>query len=187
MKDVFQYDGGIQAFVEHLNRTKTSIHPNIFHFVSERDGVTVEVGYRRIGNCQANDSLDSVPGFAGPVIHLSQPGNEIVVEVYLKTHALDRTVAIKVLAPHKVDQPDAVKRFEREASALAKLALPGIVKAFDTGSDANRNYLVMEYVEGDNLGELLRGGQKLESSLAADYIYQVACCFGGIVKLERIT
>ena len=42
-QDTYQYDGGIKAFVEHLNRTKTAIHPSVLHFNLERDDVGVEV------------------------------------------------------------------------------------------------------------------------------------------------
>lgn len=68
---------------------------------------------------------------------------------------LDRTVAVKFLHPELAAQPDFQKRFEREAQALALLNHTGIVAIHDFGEDEGRSYIVMEYVAGRPLSELI--------------------------------
>jgi hypothetical protein len=65
--------------------------------------------------------------------------------------ALDRYVAVKVLAPHLVWEKESVERFVREARSAAKLKHPSIVTIYDVGQEGGWYYFVMEYLEGEML------------------------------------
>jgi serine/threonine-protein kinase len=68
---------------------------------------------------------------------------------------LTRTVAIKVMHENLGADNDFVARFDREARAAAKLSHPNVVSVFDQGMDGERPYIVMEYVEGSTLRQVL--------------------------------
>jgi len=87
---------------------------------------------------------------------------------------LERTVAVKVLAEHLSDDEKFVARFRREALAVAKLIHPNIVQVYDTGVDAHRHYIVMEYVEGRSGAQLLQTKGSLGPEAAVEIAVQ-AC------------
>jgi tRNA A-37 threonylcarbamoyl transferase component Bud32 len=72
---------------------------------------------------------------------------------------LDRQVAIKVLPPGVGRDPAIAERFEREARALARLSHPNIVKIYDFGTAQELSYLVLEYIDGTNLRQLMSMGR----------------------------
>lgn len=80
---------------------------------------------------------------------------------------LARTVAIKLLHDHLASDEDFRERFRREAIAAAKLTHPNVVSLYDTGSDNERVYLVMEFVDGLTLKEVISDLGVLEPGQAA--------------------
>ena len=71
---------------------------------------------------------------------------------------LERDVALKLLHEHHARDDDYVERFRHEARAVAQLSHPNIVTVIDRGEDAGRQYIVFEYIDGDNLKELVERG-----------------------------
>lgn len=69
---------------------------------------------------------------------------------------LNRVVTIKVLREQFVTDEDFIRRFRREAQSAASLSHPNIVSIYDVGKDGDMEYIVMEYVEGRNLKEIIR-------------------------------
>ena len=68
---------------------------------------------------------------------------------------LDRMVALKVLHEHYRADPEYVERFRREARSVAVLSHPNIVTVIDRGEQANAQFIVFEYVDGENLKRLI--------------------------------
>lgn len=69
---------------------------------------------------------------------------------------LQRPVAVKILRPQFATDVEFVERFRREAQAAARLSHPNVVNVYDVGQDHGLNYIVMEYVSGENLKDLIK-------------------------------
>ncbi len=92
-----------------------------------------------------------------------------MAEVYLaRDLLLDRPVALKVLFPEFSTDPSFVERFRREARAAANLNHPGIVSIYDWGNDGGTYFIVMEYVDGKTLREVVRAEGPLLAHRAAE-------------------
>jgi serine/threonine protein kinase len=95
-----------------------------------------------------------------------------MAQVFLCEHKLmRRRVAIKVLPTAKADDPSSLDRFYREARAVAAVDHPNIVRAYDIDQDEHLHFLVMEYVDGTNLQDLVKKIGPLEIVRACHYIY----------------
>jgi predicted Ser/Thr protein kinase len=87
---------------------------------------------------------------------------------------LGRPVAIKVLADRYANDDTFVTRFRREAQAAAALNHPNVVSVFDTGDDGQAHYIVMEYVPGQTLADVLKREGPLDPDRAAGIAEDVA-------------
>lgn len=100
-------------------------------------------------------------------------------QVFLCEHLLmHRRVAVKILPPEKAGDDHVLGRFKREAKAAAALNHPNIVRAHDFDCDTNFNgqlyFLVMEYVDGSNLQEIVKRFGPLSIQRACHYVCQAA-------------
>ncbi len=95
--------------------------------------------------------------------------------VYFCEHLqLGRQVALKVLPADQAQDSAALVRFQREARAVAALDHPNIVRAYDVDMEGRTYFLVMEYVDGVDLQELVARRGRLDPARAADYVRQAA-------------
>jgi serine/threonine-protein kinase len=106
---------------------------------------------------------------------LDQLGRGGMGQVYKAEHrTMNRIVALKVLSPNLVRTGRAQELFLREVRAVARLVHPNIVTAYDANNIQDRYYLVLEYIEGPNLDQLVREQGPLTIGQACDCIRQVA-------------
>jgi len=92
--------------------------------------------------------------------------------VYKAVHRIGPTVAIKVLPPSKTKDANAFARFQREGRLATRLKHPNIVRTYQIAEDNGLHYLVMEYLEGETLAEVLKQRGKLPPPEAVRLIYQ---------------
>jgi serine/threonine-protein kinase len=113
--------------------------------------------------------------FLGKYKLLGHLGTGGMSSVYLAEHLLmQRRVAIKVLPQSRVEDTSYLARFRREAQAAAALDHRNIVRAFDIDNEGKHHYIVMEYVEGRDLQNVVKGDGPLDYNRAAEYIRQAA-------------
>jgi len=110
---------------------------------------------------------------------IEQIGSGGMAYVYrAKCHLLDRFVAIKILKEEFTDDEDFIRKFRRESQAAASLSHPNILNIYDVGSeeqgDKKIHYIVMEYIKGKTLKEVIVDSGKLNVDQALLYASQIA-------------
>lgn len=87
---------------------------------------------------------------------------------------LNRYVAIKVLRQQFVNDEEFIRRFRREAQSAASLSHPNIVSVYDVGQEEDVHYIVMEYIEGQNLNEIIKERAPLQVEESVRIASQIA-------------
>ncbi|MEL7498721.1 MAG: serine/threonine-protein kinase [Planctomycetota bacterium] len=113
--------------------------------------------------------------YFGDYVVIDKLGQGGMGTVLLARHRrMDRQVAIKVLPVTVLESKDAVARFYQEVKVAAQLTHPNIVLSFDAGEHHGFHYLVMEYVPGHDLAEVLSQLGPIPIPMALDYVSQAA-------------
>jgi serine/threonine-protein kinase len=111
----------------------------------------------------------------GPYVLLERLGEGGMGQVFKGRHRkLNRVAALKVIRRDRLGNPEAIRRFYREVQAVSALSHPNIVRAYDADEVGGTHYLAMEYVDGLDLGKLVKKGGPLAVTQACEYIRQAA-------------
>lgn len=128
-----------------------------------------------IGATPHSDETQPILGQMGQFDLLFKLGEGGMGQVYKARHRLmDQVVALKLIHSNNLNRTDALDRFHREIRALSKLTHPNIVRAQYADVVDGKHFLVMEYVPGPNLAEVIRDRGPLPINEACSYIRQAA-------------
>jgi serine/threonine-protein kinase len=110
-----------------------------------------------------------------PYVILERLGEGGMGQVYKGRHMkMQRTVALKVIRKDRLQNPQALRRFQREIQAVAALSHPNIVMAHDANQVGDTHFYAMEYVEGKDLARLVKQRGPLPVADACAYVRQAA-------------
>jgi len=110
---------------------------------------------------------------------ISQQGSGGMAVIYKAVDmSLGRTVAVKILRPSLTADPTFIARFQNEARSIANLSHPNIVTVHDVGNDAQTHYMVMEFIDGQDLKKIIRAQGALSVERALNYAISICAGVG---------
>jgi serine/threonine-protein kinase len=123
--------------------------------------------------------MAEIPASLGQYVLLESLSESRTGTIHKAKHrTMGRVVAVKILSTQASRAPDFVKRFERKMKILAGLNHPNLAAAYEGGQHEGTYYLVMEYVDGQNLAALVKSRGPLPVEAAVEYGLQAAAALG---------
>jgi hypothetical protein len=110
--------------------------------------------------------------FLGKYKLLDRVGKDQRAGVYKAAHQSGQVVAVKILPPSKAKHQETLARFQREGRIAQRLKHPNVIRTFEIAEQAGLHYLVMEYLEGETLQNVLERVKILSTGHATRLLYQ---------------
>jgi serine/threonine protein kinase len=111
---------------------------------------------------------------------IGEGGMAIVYKAYQKN--LERIVALKVIKESFASNEDFLKKFIREAKAMAGISHPNVIRVYDYGQDGDLYFIVMEYLDGDTLDKIIKSDNRLSVDQILEYLSPIAEALHAIHK-----